>query len=349
MAGIIKENKDVFQSYVLTTAKYDFTVYEKRIMYRLVELAQDELRGIMMRDHMHKIQPTFGGREITMPIADILKNEKDKNYTTAKEAFTSLACKGVEYEDDKIWSFTNIITSPKIEKGIGIAKFDVDDKIWQCMLDFSKGYRKYELGTIMNFKSVYAMRFYELMSGQKSPLSFSLEKLKNILGLITTKKVKGVVVVKEKFKFTKRFEESVLDVAQKELDKSSPYSFTYKPIKERSRGRTGYRITGYTFFPVYIDKNRDPNLERKELTGMVGNITGAMGMLKPEVNDYLLYNIGYTKDEINANKDLFVNAQKEIPDLLLTFGKLQGKSRTKANPKGWIVNALKGKLKDLKK
>lgn len=40
MARIKKNNKDVFQSYVLTTAKYDFSVYEKRIMYRLVEMAQ---------------------------------------------------------------------------------------------------------------------------------------------------------------------------------------------------------------------------------------------------------------------------------------------------------------------
>ena len=43
MARIKKNNKDVFQSYVLTTAKYDFSVYEKRIMYRLVEMAQKDV------------------------------------------------------------------------------------------------------------------------------------------------------------------------------------------------------------------------------------------------------------------------------------------------------------------
>ena len=36
-----------------------------------------------------------------------------------------------------------------------------------------RGYRKYELVTAMQFKSVYSMRMYELMSGQKRPLEFT--------------------------------------------------------------------------------------------------------------------------------------------------------------------------------
>ena len=50
MARTIKDNKDVIQSYVFTMAKYDFSVYEKRIIYRLVELAQCELQGGKMKD-----------------------------------------------------------------------------------------------------------------------------------------------------------------------------------------------------------------------------------------------------------------------------------------------------------
>ena len=30
-------NKDVIQSYLMTVSKYNFSVYEKRIVYRLVE------------------------------------------------------------------------------------------------------------------------------------------------------------------------------------------------------------------------------------------------------------------------------------------------------------------------
>ena len=37
MARTIKGNELAIQSYIFTTAKYDFNAYEKRIMYRLVE------------------------------------------------------------------------------------------------------------------------------------------------------------------------------------------------------------------------------------------------------------------------------------------------------------------------
>lgn len=337
MARIIKDNKDVIQSYVFTMAKYDFSVYEKRIMYRLVELAQCELKGLKMKDNLYKISPTITGREIQMPVSAILKDETDKNYDIAKRAFKSLATKGVEYEDEKIWSFTNIITCPKIKKGEGIAIFNVFDEIWKCILNFTKGYKKYELATAMSFKSVYSMRFYELLSGQTTPLSLSVEDI------LERFKLKG------QYKRISNFEEKILKVAQRELDESSPYSFTFERITIPSRGRQGYKITGYTFIPKFIHKNRAPELEKKELQAKIGNITGQFGMLDKGVNDYLLYNIGFTKDEINTNKDLFLMAQKQLSDFIEILSYLNGKSREKTNPKGWIINAIKGKMADLKK
>ena len=120
MARTIKGSKNVVQSYIFTTAKYDFSTYEKRIIYRLIEFAQDEIKGVMIRDNLHKIEPTLFGREITMPISDILKDESDKNYTIAKKSFGALSEKFIIYEDDDIWQKTPIITNPKIKKNEGI-------------------------------------------------------------------------------------------------------------------------------------------------------------------------------------------------------------------------------------
>ena len=39
------DKKELIQSYIITTAKYDFNVYEKRIVYRIVELLQEMLEG----------------------------------------------------------------------------------------------------------------------------------------------------------------------------------------------------------------------------------------------------------------------------------------------------------------
>ncbi len=79
MARAIKENKQVFQSYVLTAAKYDFTAYEKRIMYRLIEMAQKEIEGVKFKDNLRKITPLYLGVEVVMPVADIRRDEKDEN------------------------------------------------------------------------------------------------------------------------------------------------------------------------------------------------------------------------------------------------------------------------------
>lgn len=136
----------------------------------IFELAQKEIEGIKLKDNLRKIAPTNFGREITMPVSDILKDEQDKHYTIAKAAFRSLSEKHIEYEDDEVWSYTPIITAPEIKKNSGSVKFYVFDNIWRCLLDFTKGFKKYELITAMKFKSAYAMRFYELMSGQTKPL-----------------------------------------------------------------------------------------------------------------------------------------------------------------------------------
>ena len=52
--GVVVRNKDQIQSYIMTTAKYDFNVYEKRILYRLVELAQCELQGLKFPEDCRK-------------------------------------------------------------------------------------------------------------------------------------------------------------------------------------------------------------------------------------------------------------------------------------------------------
>ena len=208
MARTIRGNKNVIQSYVLTESRYKFSAYEKRILYRLVEYAQDEVKGIMIRDHLHKIEHSLFGRDITMPVRDILKDEKDENYTKAKSAFSSLQKKTAVYEDENVWVSTQIILGVKIEKNDGTVKFEVHNNIWNAMLDFTKGYRKYELITAMNFNSVYAMRMYELMSGQKKPLYFSFDELRLMFE------------VENKYKLSANFKARVLDVAKKSWTKT---------------------------------------------------------------------------------------------------------------------------------
>lgn len=335
MARPIEENKNVIQSYMLTAARYDFSVYEKRIMYRLVELAQAELQG---KDFVEWIGVSvktnlFGDKDITMPVRCILANEEDNNYAKAKKAFKDMSSRTIEQTKGNVWYLDHMLERVRVNLGTGIAKFRVSPNVWDIILDFTKGYRKYELKTTMQFKSVYSMRFYEFLSGQTNPLNYSIEELRKML------------YIEKKFKAIPDLERKVIEVAQKELDESSPYSFTWERQEVASRGRNGKKVIGYTFYPKFIQKNKDPQLDKKELQTKIGNIAGAYGMLNKEVSDYLLYNINMTKEEINANKDLFLTAQKELPNLVDELADLKERAAKNGKGKGWIINGLKGKIK----
>ena len=96
-------NKDLIQSYIMTTAKYDFNVYEKRIIYRLVEMAQGEVQGVKFANNCQKIEhDLFSCVNITMPIACLLNGEEDKNYARVKESLQSLQRK---YSNMKMMKF----------------------------------------------------------------------------------------------------------------------------------------------------------------------------------------------------------------------------------------------------
>lgn len=316
-------NKDVLQSYILTTAKYDFSVYEKRIIYCLVELAQCEIKGIDFRKDCRKIEhDLFGLVNITLPIRDLLNNGDDKNYKRIKDALLRLKNKSFEYEDEEIWQSISIIAFPDIKKRSSTVSFTIHPKIWDCILDFSKGFRKYELQTAMSFESVYSMRFYELLSGQKYPLTYSFEDLKSRF------QAEG------KYKQVNDFIKRVIDPAKKELDEKSPYTFEYKINK------TGRKFTSITFFPVYQPKHRDSDLEKKNLQKQISPYWD----LPKNTIAYLKHNFEFTTMEIKQNIDLFKIAQNKIDDFIAFMSQVQVKASRAQNPKGYLIGAIKKEL-----
>ena len=321
-------NRAVFQSYIWTCAKYDFSPYEKRIIYRLIEFAQRWIEGVKIKDNLRKIEPSDCGMNITMPVADILRDENDHNYAKAKAAFISLSKKGAEYEDDKIWFYTAIIEHPKIELGTGLATFHVYEPVWKAALDFTKGFRKYELATAMKFKSVYSMRFYELLSGQTKPLFVPLEGahgLRERFGL------------QDKYDRVNDFRRKVLDVAKKELDEYSPYSFV---AKEEKAGR---KVIGWTLYPVFFEDREDPALQEQ---ARMAKVTARL-QLENEAYEYLRYSFEFKADEINKNKKTLIEGQNSIPDFMGFLAELKKGARFADNPKGYVIGAIKRKLKEL--
>lgn len=316
-------NKDVLQSYILTTAKYDFSVYEKRIIYQLVDVAQSEVEGLDFRKDCRKVgQTLWGDVLLELPISALLAHEDDKNHKQVKDALIGLSQKFIIYEDSKTWEKINIVVQPKIDKYKSTYRIQLDPKIWGCMLDFTKGFRKYELETAMRFESVYSMRFYEIFSNQKTPVIHTIDELKSMFQIT------------DKYTLLADFMRRVIIPAQKELDQKSPYSFTYSPIK------TGKKITALKFFPVYHPEHRDSELETNDLKK---RISPAWDLSK-NVLDYLKTAYAFETKEIKQNIDLFKEAQNKL-DFIQFMSKVKPKANRANNPKGYLINAIKKEMK----
>lgn len=319
-------NKDVIQSYLLTSARYDFDVYEKRILYRLVELCQPQIQGQKLNDRFTINEDLWGNRDVKVPISYLLKDEQDKHHSRIKTALERLNEKRFEYEDDKKWKIIRLIEMPEINKYSEFVEFKIHPEIYQAVLNFSKGFRKFELVTAMSFESTYAMRFYELFSEKKSPITYSIEKLKIMF------KIEG------KYKQVNDFFKRVIDPAKKELDKSSPYSFEYSAVKE------GRRITSIKFYPVFIPENRDLEVEEQHLKKQIS----PSWELDVMVINYLKQNYYFDTKEIRHNLDLFKHAQEKEQtrefDFMLFLSQMRRKCADKAKPKGYLINALKKEL-----
>ena len=72
-------------------------------------------------------------------------------------------------------------------------------------------------------------------------------------------------------------------------------------------------------------------------------------MLDKNVSDYLLYNLNIPKESINSNKEVFLQAQKAIPDLVSVLAEIGSKMREKSKPIGYLIATLKGKIADATK
>lgn len=318
-------NKEVLQSYIITTAKYDFSVYEKRILYKQIEIEQELLSGQKIRPNVKIDTNLWKDRKYTMPVQMFLNGEEDKNYARIKKAFKSLMSKIIEYEDEnKIVSFPLIMNYEIDKKGETVT--------WQCysimvdaIVNFAKGFRKYELKTAMSFDSIYAMRFYEIFSGQERPLTFTIDQLKAMFKL------------ENKYSLTAMFIKKVIDVAKKELDKKSPYSFEYKKNKQ------GKKFHSITFYPTYKPEYKDLILERRKLQKQIS----LRWDLSQETINYLKEVFLFDSKEINQHRELFKLGEKEL-DLLIVLSKIKRYALDARNPKGYVISALKKELEAFK-
>lgn len=361
-APITTPNKDVTTTFKFVFGRHpDLSIHEQRILARILEYAGQELQGKLMKD----VIPTFRRSDwdsnvvMELNVKDFMIGSEGWKHEEVEDILNTLAKRFFTYEDEKIWTQATYIADPYYEKGTGQVKFRIPSLMWWAMKNFAAGYREFELNKALALPTTYSFRFYMLMSGQNRPFDFTIEKLFEWLGIPledTTildekgrlKNVKAAYRDKNgKFRID-NIETKVIKPAKEVLDNSCPYTFDYLKLRENDRNPRS-KVVGFRFYPIYQQKFRDPDLEKKDLLAQIP----ARSVLHHDIYAYLTTQMGFTKEEVSRNKETFVEAQELIPDvtyeLAMINGKMRAAERPVSNPKGYIINAIKGKISDIKK
>ena len=206
----------------------------------------------------------------------------------------------------------------------------VNRNIWNAMLDFSKGFRKYELETAVKLRGKYSLRIYKLVSKQTTPISYTIADLRKMWGLT------------DKYKKVDDFIKNTIDAAKKELDSVSPYTFDYVPVFAKSadvnKGRKGRpAISSITFFPKHNLQNESTDAVRKMVDPSM--------MLDHDLYHYLQYKLDFDQSGIKATISLFDVASHEF-NLLAFLDRIAPSANRADNPQGYVIAAIRNHLKD---
>lgn len=349
LVPIASTTRNVVESYIFATGHQDLSIYSERLLMLLVKAAQCQVNGLNFKDGSSIAQVNIGplgDAVVEIEARELLSGDKNTNYTQAKNAVLELMKKPIAHErpaikngkpvlDDKgnqVYEFEahNLLNDVYINQKPGVIVVNVNKTTWEAILDFSKGFRRYDLQVAMQFSRTCSLRVFKLISNQRYPLTYTLQELREMWGL------------KDKYKSTKDFIKYTIDSAKEELDRSSPWTFEYNPIysnkAEENRGRVGRKsITAITFFPKHVARY-------ESTTNVVNQISPSM-VLGREIIDRLVKTLGFSMAEIKANILLFDTARKAF-DLETFLIQVGPKANRAANPQGYVINAIKLHLKE---
>lgn len=307
-------NREIIQSFLITSAKYKFNIYEKRILTKIITSLQPMLEG----QHLHgKVERTlFGDIKVEYPLNYL--TDDDTNRTHYQCALKQLATKGIEFENENVWQFCNIIQSPKIIKNKGKVSFTICEEMVNLFLNFSKGYSKYILEISLKLRSVASARMYELISNQPHPLKYKIDNLKKLLGA-------------ETYKLNANFFQRVLSCAKKELDEVANWSFEYTPIK------VGRKFEYVLLTPINYVEREPTEVQQQDLERR----TNISWFVQKDIRQFMQKTCGFTPREIKNNlttiqKFCFIFAENALPKLM----ELWSRSQDKKNPKAYIIKVI---------
>lgn len=238
------------QGNVITMARYDYSLTEKRIVYKIISHLQDKMQVKGLDETL------FGDLILFIPMQDLVENE---HYNRVKEGIKSLRKK-----DFEITTPEQIDTTGKGEHGFlnvgfinwaeynrltGLVEFEVSRKLMPYLVELAKGFTFYSLQVALSLKSVYSQRIYECCCRYRDSgkWNISIENLKIMLMIENEKTYIGSNA-------NGNLKSKILEMAKKEIknlyDKGdSDLYFVYELTKKSGKVFTDIK------FKIFSAKN----------------------------------------------------------------------------------------------
>lgn len=335
----VLEANEIKQSNYITTARYDYSPTEKRILYRVVEKAWEYRLANAEYFKSHDGELVVKKHvEFTMPITAFMTEEQyqdgsGKYYQDVVGAFKSLVDKRISFIGKDEFSFGGILNFADKNKGEGTITFMVHKFVWQSALNFTRGFTKLDLEIAMQFKCAYTMRFFELIKEwqDRGTFTLSVQELREMFGC------------QDKYPLMNDFKRYVIDKANKELDDNSYLSFDYYSNK------VGREIRSFTFTIKEVRKNLSATKEQQQL--IENNPEAALPW---DIRTWIINKLGIEKKQLYSNMNTFYELYRLFPNDTIremeeTFQyiiNVQGK-RPQTNV-GLFITNLKAKIKNEK-
>ncbi|MPQ34277.1 RepB family plasmid replication initiator protein [Clostridium estertheticum] len=224
----------VTKSNRLITCNYDLTVLEQKIILTLASMVQPQ--DTEFKEYEFKIKDFI----------NLLGLQGQSKYTELPKITRELKKKVFDITEGTDTIQVSWLGGVRYKHKEGILILQLEKNLKPYMLELNTLYTSYKLQNILNLKSKYSIRLYEILKSNlfKGQITIELEELKNMTG------------AKEKaYSIYNNVKSKVLMQAQKELSSKTDISFEFEEIK------TGRKVTSLKF---YISTNKTKNMANEE-------------------------------------------------------------------------------------
>jgi plasmid replication initiation protein len=270
--SVVKSNRIIEAKYRLNVREQKFILY----MVSLIKPDDQDFKFYRVKiSEFEKILNSDSKKwgNIYQTVKDIILNLNDKPLIIAKDG-------------GRKQQIINWIASAEFEIGTGIIEFEFSDKLKPYLLQLKSHFTKYSLDNILQLKSGFSIRIYELLKSHQyqGKVEYNLEELKTLLG------------VDNKYDEYTDFKKRVLKTAQIELRNKSDIYFDFKE-KRLNRKINSLLFTIFENSELKEQQIKTPPQKTKETPQSLSDVAPNTSNEAVGLDTFIikLVNIGFTK------------------------------------------------------